>query len=93
MNLSPVLVIMSDRVEIPPPAARLEELKQQRRVVASAYEALVVLKVLPLEIQFDPIGSVDGVIELNQHLLLRMTNEIFASQVAILGQSYLKLIC
>lgn len=82
----PVLVVLGRLIQVPPPAALLEDLEEQLGVVAAPYETLVVLEELPLEVQLDLVALVDRVVELGEHLLLGVADERFAAQVSVLGQ-------
>lgn len=87
-----VFVVLGRLVQVPPPAALLEDLEQERRVIASANEATVGLEQLTLEVELNCIALVQGVKEFGQHLLLSVAYEGLAAQVAVLRQVDLQLL-
>jgi hypothetical protein len=64
VSVTRILVVTLARhagVQLPPPPGCLEKLEKEGRVIATAYETLIVLELLALEVQLEAIALVEDV--------------------------------
>jgi len=88
-----LITLIRLHVEVPPPATAFKQLHDQRCVVAPTNEALVVDEARPFELEFDVILFVERVKKELEHLLFRVAEKGFRTQVIIFWDVDCHLLC